>query len=617
MARRQSDDYSRATFVAQLADALRSAAWRAHVARLLQPAYLRTHLSRNARGYIEACAGVALASFIIALGRQFAHIANISLVYLLVVLWLATRYGRASAILASILSFLAYDFFFIPPYFRFTVDDPAEWLSLFALLATALVLGQLTAAVQERARDAIDSRQRIATLYALAQTIASATARDGLFDALTQRVLEVFGPEGVDACAIITAVGSEPPVARASAPAGHPVASAFDCHNREQAARAAWVLKSGSPVADRVTLMRHGVPQEIVSLYLPLRSGARTVGVLGIAGAPAIQRFSGGAALPVTTPTLPNAPDDVSIHDPQAALFGAFCDQIALALERAELRRQAIHTEALRESDQLKSALLGSVTHDLRTPLASIKAAVSTLRQPGIAWSDDERAELLASIEESADRLNRLVSNLLNLSRLEAGVATPQKDWYPIGDVMATVLDRMDLTGVTRGRRIELALHADLPLVPMDHEQMEQVVTNLVENALKYSPAETPIQLKARVIGPPAELEVRVIDQGIGILATELRAIFDKFYRVQHVYLPWAPKRPPIGTGLGLAICAGIIRAHGGRIWAESSAGAGSTFIFTLPIPAHSPQSALPAVEDTAAPADAPPTRAEEATADV
>ncbi|MGH2515970.1 MAG: sensor histidine kinase, partial [Ktedonobacterales bacterium] len=244
----------------------------------------------------------------------------------------------------------------------------------------------------------------------------------------------------------------------------------------------------------------------------------------------------------------------------------------------------------------LKNALLGSVTHDLRTPLASIKAAASSLLQPEITWSDENRHELLTAIDMGADRLNRLVSNLLDLSRLEAGVAAPVKDWYPIGDVIATVLDQLDLTGQTTGYHLRVDVSPDVPLVPMDYGQIEQVLINLVENALKYSPAGSEIRIQAELLAS-AEMRLRVSDAGIGIPASELDAIFDKFYRVQHVRLPWATARPPIGTGLGLAICRNIIQAHGGRIWAESRPGAGSTFTFTLPIPADGPHGGLPELE--------------------
>src|SRR5262249_2902635 len=197
----------------------------------------------------------------------------------------------------------------------------------------------------------------------------------------------------------------------------------------------------------------------------------------------------------------------------------------------------------------------------------------------------------------SARRLNRLVTNLLDLSRLVAGVAVPDRRWYPIGDVIATVLDQLDLVGRTEGYTIVVDVPDDVPPVLLDHAQIEQVLTNLIENALKYSPQGSTITILARVLAPSREhqdLEVSVADQGIGIPPHALEAIFSKFYRVWHVQLPWASERPPAGTGLGLAICAAIIHAHDVRIWPKSRPGAGATFIFTLPIPQEVPTSPLP-----------------------
>lgn len=574
----------------------------------LRPESLRAHVQRNTRGYLESILGIALATLFIALANRFVVIGNISLVYLLVVLYIATRYGRAPAILASVLAFLAYDFFFIPPTLRFTVDDPSEWLSLLTLLITALVISQLTATVRLRATEAMESRRQIAMLYEFAEVIAATTDRRALLDTLAQHVVEVFRSDGVIACAIILPDALGWPSVQAGAPPGHPALEAFDLQERALAANASYVLRTGSSLTATIQVATQDATQRAVSLSLPLRSGKRTVGVLGIVGNDAVRYLTGiQANSPETSETAGDAEtgsspstqvmNQASSQVSQARLFLAFRDQIALALERDSLRQEAIHAEALRESDKLKNALLGSVTHDLRTPLAAIKAATSSLLQPGIRWSDEELRDLLESIDVSADRLNRLVSNLLDLSRLEAGVATPQKEWYALQDALAAVLDRLDLSGQTRDRAITLDIPDDLPLAPMDHNQIEQVLTNLLENALKYSPKEASIEVRARTLDEPNRLEVRVIDHGIGVPANERRAIFDKFYRVQHVSLPWDPKHPPIGTGLGLAISASIVRAHAGNIWVESTPGSGSTFIFTLPIPKERSHGALHVVE--------------------
>lgn len=552
------------------------------------------------KGYSYALLGVSGASLAIALVERIAHIANISLLYLLVVLWLAAWVGRGPAILASALAFLAYDLLFIPPLYRFTVDDPTEWLSLAALLVTSLVTGQLASAVRDRAREALLSQQRTTTLYGLAQVIAAATDQTSLFNDLAQRLLKVFAPSGVSGVAILLpSVGIYPAVqALATDTEAGAERDALRIATQSYAAEAAWAIEHGDIVGDTLVdtsrradakpsdvSHKPGSPHQSGLVYfIPLTSSQRTVGLLVMTGIPTIRLL-----LPSTTPTVSSG------APPQGALFAACCDQIALAIDRAELQQQAIHIEALHESSQLKDVFLGSVTHDLRTPLASIKAAVTSLLSDDVGWTDNERREFLQSIDESADRLNRLVGNLLDISRQEAGVAAPEKDWYLIGDVIATVLDRLELAGLLKGRDIQVEVADDIPLVLMDHTQIEQVLTNLLENALKYSPAERPVRITATVTpGPLRELEVHVIDQGIGVPASELQAIFDKFYRVQQVYLPWATDRPPTGTGLGLAISENIIQAHDGRIWAESIPGEGSQFIFRLPISTETPQGALP-----------------------
>ncbi len=557
--------------------------WRTLALRFLLP----PQMAPGWRGYGLAAVGVALASGCIALINLFVHISNVSLVYLLVVLLLAAAFGRGPALLASVLAFLAYDYLFISPLYRFTIDDPTEWLSLSALLATSLVLGQLTAALQVRAREARESQQRTATLYALAQIIASTTDQAFLLDALAHRLVEIFASAGVAASALLLPDEQRQLALRASAPLEGAAGRVMRMATPEQSAAAKWAFRHGAAASLPSPQSQVDPDTSLRMLYLPLQSSQQLVGVLGIAGSARIERLAG--SLPVRQPSGALRRVVVRQPDPQIELFQACCDQIALALERAVLQQQAIHAEALRESNQLKDVLLGSVTHDLRTPLASIRAAASSLLEPGVTWSDSERRELLEAIDSSGARLDRLVSNLLDLSRLEAGVASPQRDWHLISEVIAAVLDRLDLAGQLQGRQVQVELPEELPLVPMDHEQIEQVLTNLIENALKYSPAERPVGVHVQINNPPGELEVRISDQGIGIPAAELEAIFTKFYRVQQVRLPWAQKRPPIGTGLGLTICANIVRAHGGRIWAESQPGQGSTFIFTLPIPADGP----------------------------
>lgn len=598
---------------------------RDRLASLLQTATQRVRVSSRTltpyvvNGYSAAVLGVAIVTACIAAIRTILPVENLSLAYLLVVLWLAATFGRLPALLASVLAFLTYDFFFIPPLYHFTVDDPTQWISLSALLITSLVLGQVTASAQAHARAALESQQRTATLYAVSQLIVSTPEYASLLDALTHRIVAIFAPVGVTASAILQPDERGQLVIRATATTSRdtdPIdAGIFHTMDRELAAQATWAFERNATVGGFVALPGVASSRASLCFFVPLRSGNRAIGVLAIAGSESIRRLVSKAArtdarMSISaspTPPLDQPPPafaapstENAYHDQQVALFLALCDQLALALDRVALGQQTIRTEALRESDRLKNVLLGSVTHDLRTPLASIKAAAGSLAGLEVQSDAAGRPDLIETIETSADRLDRLIGNLLVLSRLEAGVATPEKDWYLIGDVIATVLDRLDLVGITRDRRIEVDIPDDIPLVPMDHVQIEQVVTNLLENAIKYSPPGRPVRIQVRLMPAPAgqtNLEVRIIDRGIGIPAHELNAIFGKFYRVQRTRLPWADTRPPVGTGLGLAICAGIIEVHGGRIWAESQPGAGSTFIFTLPVPPDSPRGGLPELD--------------------
>jgi len=253
-------------------------------------------------------------------------------------------------------------------------------------------------------------------------------------------------------------------------------------------------------------------------------------------------------------------------------LLRTFASQGALALGRAHLALAETRAKVLEESDRLKSALLSSVSHELRTPLATIKASATSLRSETVDWNAEARRELLAAIEEETDHLNRLVGNLLDMSRIEAGALHLQRRWNALDEIVAGVWGR--LRPRARQHRIELDLPDDLPLLPLDYVLMEQVFTNLISNGLKYAPPETAIHVSARAQAD-GYVRVQVRNQGPHVPEEHLERIFDKFYRVT------AADRVT-GTGLGLSICKGIVEAHGGRIWAENLPD-GFAFNFTLP----------------------------------
>jgi two-component system sensor histidine kinase KdpD len=235
---------------------------------------------------------------------------------------------------------------------------------------------------------------------------------------------------------------------------------------------------------------------------------------------------------------------------------------------------QAADAQALVESDRLNSVLLSSVSHDLRTPLVAIKGIATALRQRDVAWDTTAGAEMLDTLAEEADRLNRLVGNLLDMSRIEGGALHPACEWEDLSEIVGGVLSRMR-PGL-RGRTVKTDLPANLPLIWVNAALIDQVLTNLIENGLKYTPAQTPLTIDAEV--EDDTIQVRVTDQGPGIAADALPHIFDTFFRVV------GPERHADGTGLGLAICQGIVKAHGGSIWASNQLQGGATFVFTLPL---------------------------------
>lgn len=253
-------------------------------------------------------------------------------------------------------------------------------------------------------------------------------------------------------------------------------------------------------------------------------------------------------------------------------LLQTFASQGALALERARLAKAESRARVLEESDRLKSAILSSVSHELRTPLSTIKAAASSLRSNQVSWESAARPELVAAIDDEADHLNMLVGNLLDMSRIEAGVLKPKREWNILSEIVGSVLGRM--RRMAGERRIEVDVPENLPLVPVDYVQMEQVFTNLLSNSIKYAPEKTAIRVRAFMEGELAH--VIVSNQGPPVPQEHLERIFDKFFRL-------TDSDRVTGTGLGLSICKGIIEAHGGKLWAENMPD-GLAFNFTLPL---------------------------------
>jgi two-component system, OmpR family, sensor histidine kinase KdpD len=294
------------------------------------------------------------------------------------------------------------------------------------------------------------------------------------------------------------------------------------------------------------------------ALYVPLLASTGAIGVLGV-----------------------RPPDRHAMDAPERLhQLETFAGQTALALERARLADEAKEAEVRIESERLRNSLLSSVSHDLRTPLATITGAISTILEDGERLDATTRRELLESVRDEGDRLNRLVQNLLEMTRLESGALALRKAWHPLEEIIGAALSRLNTQ--LAGRRVTTRVPPDLPLVAIDDVLIEQVLINLLDNALKYTPAGTPIEVIATA--GEQNITVEIADHGPGLPPGEEDKVFDKFYR--------ADAGTGRGAGLGLAICRGIVQAHGGRIWAQNLPGGGVAFLFTLPL--GEPPTSLP-----------------------
>jgi K+-sensing histidine kinase KdpD len=522
-----------------------------------------------------AATSVLLLTYIISAFHLYPRIPNISIIYLLIVLPLASTRGRYASILASLIAFFAFDFFIIPPLFTFVIYRVEEWIALFVFLATAIFTGQLAATLRRIAEEATRHEHETAILYQLVRITNNEDQLDEQLHALTLTIVEVFSLWGVSDCAILQADTLN---------SAHVQASAVQSPetlllSRDELAATTWVMQQrGSlELVNDVSSLPSSSPHFLhrrpiytpkgssVHLY-PLQVGQKVIGVLRLCIQPTGRQFP-----------FKDLAGDEKPSNAKTSFFHIFLDQVASLVERAHLRRDHLRIELLQRTDALRAALLTSVSHDLRTPLTAIKAAASSLLQEEVEWDNEARLSFALSIEGEADRLNRLVGNLLDMSRIEGGVLKPEKEWYPLTVLIRDVLNR--LQPLLQERRLHIDVPNDFTAVELDYVQIDQVLTNVLENALRYSPARSPLDVSIHF--EASEVIIRIGDRGPGIPDEDLERIFDKFYRVMGRQA--SPEYPP-GSGLGLAICKGVIEAHGGHIWAEQRPGGGSVFSIALPV---------------------------------
>ena len=479
--------------------------------------------------------------------------ANLVMLYLLGVVFVAARWGRGPAIFCSFASIAAFDFFLVPPFFSFAVSDTQYLFTFAVMLIVALAFSSLTVRIQSQAQAAGLRERRTAALYAMARRLSSTRGTAKLIEVAAHHVAEVFDSD---------VVGLMPdPEGRLAIAAGNESVFPFDARERGVAQ---WVFDSGH-VAGAGTDTVPGA----VALYVPLNASRSPVGVLGV------HAVHQGGKLALE----------------QMHLLESFASLAALAIECDRLAGEAQKAQVDAETEKSRNALLSSVSHDLRTPLASICGAASSLLEKEGRLDEASRRELLEAILNDAGHMTRLIGNLLQMTQLESGATKIRKEWCPIEEVVGGALTRLEKQ--LGRRRVRVCLPDGASLVPLDVILIEQVFVNLLENAIKYTPPGSPLEISAAA--GEKEMVFEVGDHGPGLAPGDEKKVFEKFYRGK------AP-RSAGGVGLGLTICRAIIEAHEGRIWAESRPGSGAVFRFALPLSSDKPMpGSLPDTEPSPA----------------
>ncbi|MFO0554650.1 MAG: sensor histidine kinase KdpD [Polyangiaceae bacterium] len=488
--------------------------------------------TRSSVGSYFATLGVVAATLAVALGlRSFAGLPDPELLFLLAVMVVAVTLGRGPSIMAAALSVACYDFFFVPPRYTFSVWERRYLLTFAIMFGVGYAMSELAERLRRQERDALAREERTAVLYALTRELASTNQPSEIAIIAARHAADVFVAQ-----AVVLAVSAEGLLQELAASPEHVTLAAADLgvakwtYEREELAGFGTDTLPGSKV-----------------LCSPLRAGQSKLGVLALIPK---QRSALGAD--------------------QRMFLDVFSRQVAIALERARLFDEAKQAALRARTEEMRSSLLSAVSHDLRTPLASITGAATSLRDdPDL--SQATRGDLVEAIVDQAARLERLVSNLLDMTRLESGGVALRRDWVPLDEIIGSALTRLEER--LEARPVDVVIDEDVPLVFVDPVIYEQVFVNLLENADKYTGPGSPIEIRASRRGDLVVVEVR--DHGPGLVKGTEARIFEKFFRGTHAGVS--------GAGLGLAICKGIVEAHGGTIEAENGVEDGATFRLTIP----------------------------------
>ncbi|MEW6714059.1 MAG: sensor histidine kinase KdpD [Nitrospirota bacterium] len=500
---------------------------------LPKPVIKGRDIKRPARDWFLSIAIVGVCTGIAYLMFPYFDLVDLAMIYLLGIVFTANRTGKGPSLLATFLSVAAFDFFFVPPRYTFAVSDTRYFVTFVVMFVISFVIGRLTLKIRDQADAARKRERRTAALYSLSRKLVhergieqlSAIAIKHISEAAASHVVVLVPDEWGRLTIPVTGAGT------------------FALDQKEMSV-AQWTFDHRQ---------KTGLGTDTLSgakaLYLPLVAASKAVGVIGV--------------MPDTSEGFF---DQEQIH-----IIESFADQTAMAIERAMLAEEAQQALLKAETETLRNTLLSSVSHDLRTPLAAITGAASTLMQKDVSFDVSERQELMQTIYEEAEHLNHIIRNVLDMTRLEAGAIKVKKEWQPLEEIVGAVLNRLGER--LNDRHIQTRLPSDLPLVSFDPLLIEQVLMNLMDNAIKYTPQGTPVELSAYV--KESELVVEIEDRGPGIPLGEEERIFDKFVR---------GSAAGGGIGLGLTICRAIINAHGGKIRVENRTGGGAIFRFTLPI---------------------------------
>lgn len=504
---------------------------RAEFSKPVMPTEWQLHrpLGRYFLGLLLVAISTSLGVFI----RGNLEPANLVMLYLASTVISAIFLGRGPSLLTAIAGVLAFDYFLVPPYFTFAVSDTQYFITFFALFVVSIVISSLTARVREQAEAAIQREKQTAALYDLSKELTSAADLLQVANIIISQIGHAFGRD----VAIFLPDNRQLQIF-VSTPNYQP--------DENELAVAAWTYQHDQP-AGRGT---DTLPAAALRCH-PLKTSNGIVGVLGV-----------------------RSKDLTNFLSPEQRLtLVAFANQSALAIERASLSEQARQAEILRATESLQTALLNSISHDLRTPLVSITGALSSLDEDNNLLNESARRALIENARDEADRLNRLVGNLLNMTRIESGAIKLRIEFEDIQDVIGTALEQ--LGSRVANRKIHVNVPLGFPLVPMDFTLIAQVLVNILENAVKYSPAGLDIEVSAELLDE--KIRIKIADRGAGIPSEDLTRVFDKFYRVHR------PENVS-GTGLGLSISKGIVEVHHGNIYASARAGGGTIITIELPL---------------------------------